>query len=39
MTGVTHGIDADGALCVRTDAGVERILGGEMRWLGPAGQK
>jgi BirA family biotin operon repressor/biotin-[acetyl-CoA-carboxylase] ligase len=38
-TGVTHGIDADGALRVQTDAGVERILGGEVRWLGLADQK
>jgi len=37
--GVTHGVDTDGALRVRTDAGVERILGGEVRWLGPAGQR
>ncbi|HEY6828456.1 MAG TPA: hypothetical protein VI259_16465, partial [Gemmatimonadaceae bacterium] len=27
MSGVTDGIEADGALRVRTDSGVERILG------------
>jgi BirA family transcriptional regulator, biotin operon repressor / biotin---[acetyl-CoA-carboxylase] ligase len=31
-TGVTDGIDPDGALRVRTAAGVERIVGGEVRW-------
>ena len=31
-TGVTAGIDDAGALLVRTDAGVERIIAGELRW-------
>jgi hypothetical protein len=32
MTGVTDGVDADGALIVRTSEGVERIVAGELRW-------
>ena len=31
--GTTAGIDADGALRVRTAAGLERITGGELQWL------
>lgn len=31
-TGVSAGIDADGALRVATPAGVERIVSGEVRW-------
>jgi BirA family biotin operon repressor/biotin-[acetyl-CoA-carboxylase] ligase len=31
-TGTTDGIDDDGALRVRTSGGVERIVGGELRW-------
>lgn len=31
--GITDGIDDDGALRVRTDAGPERIVGGEVRWV------
>jgi BirA family biotin operon repressor/biotin-[acetyl-CoA-carboxylase] ligase len=30
--GTTAGIDRDGALTVKTDAGIERIVGGEIRW-------
>jgi BirA family biotin operon repressor/biotin-[acetyl-CoA-carboxylase] ligase len=32
MTGVTEGIDAEGALLVRTREGAERIVAGELRW-------
>jgi BirA family biotin operon repressor/biotin-[acetyl-CoA-carboxylase] ligase len=31
--GITDGIDDDGALRVRTDSGLERIVGGEVRWV------
>ena len=31
--GVTAGIDEDGALLVTTNAGVERIIAGELRWM------
>jgi len=31
--GRTDGIDDDGALLVRTDAGLERIIAGELTWL------
>jgi BirA family biotin operon repressor/biotin-[acetyl-CoA-carboxylase] ligase len=31
--GVTCGIDTDGALLVRSGAGTERVLGGEVTWL------
>lgn len=31
-TGVTAGIDDSGALLVKTSAGVERIIAGELRW-------
>jgi BirA family biotin operon repressor/biotin-[acetyl-CoA-carboxylase] ligase len=31
-TGITDGIDDDGALRVKTAAGLERILSGELRW-------
>lgn len=31
-TGVTEGIDDQGALLVRTGAGIERIVGGEVSW-------
>jgi BirA family biotin operon repressor/biotin-[acetyl-CoA-carboxylase] ligase len=31
-TGITHGIDDDGALLVRTDGGIERIVSGEIEW-------
>lgn len=31
-TGITDGIDDDGALRVKTAAGVERIVSGELRW-------
>ncbi len=31
-SGTTAGIDGDGALLVRTDSGVERIVGGEVTW-------
>ena len=31
--GVTAGIDQDGALLVTTNAGVERIIAGELRWM------
>jgi BirA family biotin operon repressor/biotin-[acetyl-CoA-carboxylase] ligase len=30
--GVTAGIDEEGALLVRTSAGIERIVGGELQW-------
>ena len=32
-SGVTAGIDRDGALLVRTGSAVERIVGGELTWL------
>ncbi|MGE3275574.1 MAG: biotin--[acetyl-CoA-carboxylase] ligase [Vicinamibacterales bacterium] len=32
-TGVTAGVDDTGALLVRTSAGVERIIAGEVRWV------
>jgi BirA family biotin operon repressor/biotin-[acetyl-CoA-carboxylase] ligase len=32
--GVTAGIDHTGALLARTSAGIERIVGGEVRWIG-----
>jgi BirA family biotin operon repressor/biotin-[acetyl-CoA-carboxylase] ligase len=32
-SGVTAGIDDHGALLVQTDAGIERIVGGEVTWL------
>jgi BirA family biotin operon repressor/biotin-[acetyl-CoA-carboxylase] ligase len=32
-TGVTTGIDQDGALLVRTSGGVQRLVGGEVVWL------
>ena len=32
-SGVTAGIDDEGALLVRTPAGVERIIAGELRWM------
>jgi BirA family biotin operon repressor/biotin-[acetyl-CoA-carboxylase] ligase len=32
MSGVTAGIDSDGALIVETDGGVERIVAGELMW-------
>ncbi len=32
-SGVTAGIDDDGALLVKTEAGTERIVGGEITWL------
>ena len=31
--GVAEGIDEDGALVVRTDRGVERLISGEVRWI------
>jgi BirA family biotin operon repressor/biotin-[acetyl-CoA-carboxylase] ligase len=31
-SGTTEGVDSDGALLVRTDSGVERIVGGEVTW-------
>jgi BirA family biotin operon repressor/biotin-[acetyl-CoA-carboxylase] ligase len=31
-TGLTAGIDDDGALLVKTEAGTERVVGGEVRW-------
>jgi hypothetical protein len=31
-TGVTAGIDDEGALLVRTPRGTERLVGGEVRW-------
>lgn len=33
MTGTTAGVDLTGALLVRTPQGMERIIGGEVRWL------
>ena len=33
QSGVTVGIDDHGALLVRTDAGIERIVAGEVRWV------
>jgi len=33
MSGVTAGIDDQGALCVRTGDRVERIVAGEVKWL------
>lgn len=33
MTGITAGVDVTGALLVRTEQGMERIIGGEVRWL------
>lgn len=32
LRGVTAGLDTDGALLVRTDAGLERVIAGELRW-------
>jgi BirA family biotin operon repressor/biotin-[acetyl-CoA-carboxylase] ligase len=32
-SGVTDGIDGEGALLVRTGSGIERIIAGEIRWL------
>jgi BirA family transcriptional regulator, biotin operon repressor / biotin---[acetyl-CoA-carboxylase] ligase len=32
-TGITDGIDRDGALLVRSESGIERIVSGELRWL------
>ena len=32
-SGVTNGVDDDGALLVQTDRGIERIVGGEVEWL------
>ena len=32
-SGVTAGVDDSGALLIRTDAGIERVIGGELRWL------
>ena len=32
VRGTTAGVDADGALLVRTPAGVERVISGELRW-------
>jgi hypothetical protein len=29
---VTAGVDDDGALLVRTERGIERIVGGEVQW-------
>ena len=34
-SGYTAGIDDEGALLVRTRAGIERIVGGELQWEGP----
>jgi hypothetical protein len=31
--GTTEGVDDDGALRVRTDRGVERLVGGGVTWL------
>ncbi len=31
-TGLSHGIDESGALLVRTDTGIEKIVAGEVRW-------
>lgn len=33
LRGITDGIDRHGALLVRTDDGVERIIAGEIKWL------
>ncbi len=33
VRGVTEGIDHDGALLVRTENGVERIIAGEIKWV------
>lgn len=33
LSGVTAGLDADGALLARTPEGVARIIAGEVRWL------
>jgi BirA family biotin operon repressor/biotin-[acetyl-CoA-carboxylase] ligase len=33
LRGTTAGLDADGALLVRTTDALERIVGGELRWL------
>ena len=33
QSGVTAGIDQDGALLVKTAAGVERIIAGELQWM------
>jgi BirA family biotin operon repressor/biotin-[acetyl-CoA-carboxylase] ligase len=33
LTGVTAGLDADGALLARTPEGLARIIAGEVRWL------
>ncbi|MGE3191598.1 MAG: biotin--[acetyl-CoA-carboxylase] ligase, partial [Vicinamibacterales bacterium] len=32
-TGVTAGVDDTGALLVRTPAGIERLIAGEVRWV------
>jgi BirA family biotin operon repressor/biotin-[acetyl-CoA-carboxylase] ligase len=32
QSGVTAGVDEDGALLVKTDAGLQRIVGGEVKW-------
>jgi len=34
FTGVSEGIDSDGALLLRTDCGRQRILSGSVRWIG-----
>jgi biotin-(acetyl-CoA carboxylase) ligase len=31
--GITAGIDDSGALLVKTNAGIERIIAGELRWM------
>jgi len=33
LSGVTAGIDDHGALLVRVDGGIERVVGGELSWL------
>ena len=32
IAGITHGIDDTGALLVKTDIGVERIIAGDVQW-------
>ena len=35
VTGVWHGINHEGALVVRTDAGLESLISGTVRQVGP----
>ena len=39
IAGITQGIDDTGALLVKTDAGVERIIAGDVQWESSATQR